>query len=261
MPVYMTVNDLGRPKPLSFRAIAYSCQLSADVRRLEAYWGNPKGRGRIRRDDWLRAWRNIQALAHRLHESVGPQGRCDPETFHHLLLAVGNFKRQAGDIHLPIEFASQEMAPQSEWLELPGGFGRLVRGDVDSWRRLTQIPGLGIPTASCLLAALWPDDHAIMDVLDRRAAVALQVGRHSHNDQRLDTTCLPSNEWQFYEWFRETVTLTAQAAGGKPVMVERALYVVGARTAAELGEKWERSGTWSDYFRAAVGQADGMPQL
>ena len=153
------------------------------------------------------------------------------------------------------------MVPQSEWLELPGGFGRLVRGDVDSWRRLNQIPGLGIPTASCLLAALWPDDHAIMDVLDRRAAVALQIGRHSHNDQRLDTTWLPSNEWQFYEWLRETVTLTAQAAGGKPVMVERALYVVGARTAAELGEKWERSGTWSDYFRAAVGQAVGMLQL
>lgn len=100
MPVYMTVNDLGRPKPLSFRAIAYSCQLSADVRQLEAYWGNPKGRGRIRRDDWLRAWRNIQAsgtesgtsscVMTRLWFSAAASGAAAPPTIHLMLRGSGS---------------------------------------------------------------------------------------------------------------------------------------------------------------------------
>jgi hypothetical protein len=52
------------------------------------------------------------------------------------------------------------------------------------------------------------------------------------------------------------VALTAQAADCEPVSVERALYVVGVRTARELGEKWEQHGTWSEYYRAALSQVD-----
>jgi hypothetical protein len=90
---------------LSFRATADDGKLAVDVRRLEALWGKPAGKGRIGRDNWLRAWRNIRVLASRLLDGLDPQGRCDPETFHHLVLAVGNFKRQAGDVHLPIDLA------------------------------------------------------------------------------------------------------------------------------------------------------------
>jgi hypothetical protein len=139
---------------------------------------------------------------------------------------------------------------------LPGDLGQLDRDNVASWQHLTQIPGLGIPTASCLLAALWPGSHAIMDVYDRRAAVGLQVGRRSHNDRRPDTACGPSREWWFYDWFRRTVMLTAQAADCEPVSVERALYILGARTARKRDDKWEQHGTWSEYYHAAVGQVD-----
>lgn len=80
MPVYMSADDLGHPMALSFRATADDGKLAVDVRRLEALWGKPAGKGRIGRDNWLRAWRNIRVLASRLLDSLDPQGRCDPET-------------------------------------------------------------------------------------------------------------------------------------------------------------------------------------
>jgi hypothetical protein len=66
------------------------------------------------------------------------------------------------------------------------------------------------------------------------------------------------DEWWFYNWFRHTVKLTARAAKCEPVLVERALYVLGVRTAKVLCKKWERNGTWSEYYRAATCQVDGL---
>jgi hypothetical protein len=258
VPVYMTADNLGQPVALSFHTTADDGRLALDVQRLAALWGKPAGESRVSRNDWLRAWRNIGVLASRLFDTLDPQGRCDPETFHHLLLAVGNFKRQAGDIHLRVDFADLAAERRGESLVLPGDLGRLDRDGVASWQRLDQIPGLGIPTASCLLAALWPDSHAIMDIYDRRALVGVQVGRHSHNDRRLDVARVPSHEWWFYDWFRRTVTLTAQTADCEPVSVERALYILGARTASELGDKWEQQGTWSEYYGTALRQVDRL---
>jgi hypothetical protein len=180
VPIYMIEDDLGEPVALSFRAAGGSGRLAQDVQRLAEVWGMPvTNRGPDRRD-WLRAWQNIDALANRLFDTLGAREQCDAETFHHLLLAVGNFKRQAGVIHLPVELADSVAGSRRESLMLPSGLGRLERDSEASWQRLRKIPGLGsIPTASCLLTALWPDSHAIMDVLDRRAAVGFQIGRRS----------------------------------------------------------------------------------
>ena len=52
------------------------------------------------------------------------------------------------------------------------------------------------------------------------------------------------------------MTLTAEAADCDLVSVERALYILGSRTAGELGTKWELKGTWSDYCHAALRQVD-----
>jgi hypothetical protein len=257
VPVYMTEEDLGNPVALSFNTTGDHGRLALDVQRLAKVWGIPASNRQVGRRDWLRAWQNIAVLANRLFDTLGTKEQCDPETFHHLLLAVGNFKRQAGVIHLPVDFADPVAGSRRESLVLPAGLGRLERDSVASWQRLNKIPGLGsIPTASCLLAALWPDSHAIMDVLDRRAAVGLQVGRRSRTDQHLDTARIPSHEWWFYNWFRRTVTLTAEAADCEPVSVERALYILGSRTASELGKKWKTNGTWSDYYHVALRQVD-----
>jgi hypothetical protein len=42
------------------------------------------------------------------------------------------------------------------------------------------------------------------------------------------------------------------------VSVEHALYVLGEWTAKELGKKWERHGTWSEYYGAAISQVDEL---
>jgi hypothetical protein len=173
VPVYMSKDDLGKSSALSFRTTVNSNQLAGDVQYLADDWAKPAGRSQIGREDWLRTWQNITVLASRLFDTVDSQGRSDAETFHHLLMAVGNFKRQAGDIHLPVDFAGSVSKQRPKSLMLPGDLGRLECDKVAAWQRLKGIPGLGIPTASCLLAALWPDSHVIMDVRDRRAAIGL----------------------------------------------------------------------------------------
>jgi hypothetical protein len=102
LSVFMTADDLGQPVVLSFRTTGDDGRLALDLQQLAALWGGPAGQSRVGRDDWLRAWRNIGVLASRLFDTLDPLRRCDPETFHHLLLAVGNFKRQAG-IHVPVD--------------------------------------------------------------------------------------------------------------------------------------------------------------
>jgi hypothetical protein len=249
--VYMTEKDLGEPTALCFG----DGELAADIARLASLWGEPTGRSRIGRDDWLRAWQNIRALADRLLDAPDSSQPCDLEIFHHLMLAVGNFKRQAGDIHLAVEIADYLPARQSASLVLPGDLGRLERDNAASWQALAaRVPGLGIPTTTCLLAALWPDYHVIMDVYDRRAAVGLQVGRRSGNDERLDTASAPGHAWWFYSWFRTTVTLTAHTAGCELVQVERALFVLGSATGRELAVKSEGGWTWSQYYHMAVSE-------
>ncbi len=257
--MYLSQDDLREPGALNFRAIIDADQLAADIRRLESCWGMPKGSdGRIGREDWLLAWRNVRGLASRLLGSLDPDGRCDPETWHHLLMMVGNFKRQAGNIHPPITLDASPTTQVIECLVLPGGEDKLECDVIESWSLLSKVPGLGLrgglSTASCLLAALWPESHVIMDVRDRRAAVGLRVGRWSSGDRRVNTAAIPSDEWWFYEWFRRTVAATARAAGTTMTEVERALFALHGSVAPKLSDAWERTGTWSEYYEIAIDQ-------
>lgn len=250
--VRMTKQDLGEPATLRFRD-SDDGQLAVDIARLASRWGEPIGRSQIGREDWLRAWQNIRVLADRLLGTPNSEQPCDQELFHHLMLAVGNFKRQAGDIHLAVEIADYFATRQSASLVLPGNLGRLERDNPASWQALAgRVPGLGIPTTTCLLAALWPDHHAIMDIYDRRAAVGLQIGQRSKNDERLGTASAPGNAWWFYSWFRGTVTLTAHTAGCEVVQVERALFVLGSAVEKELAAESAGIWTWGRYYDVAV---------
>jgi hypothetical protein len=132
----------------------------------------------------------------------------------------------------------------------------ILAGKAEGPGNLERIPGIAKPTATCLLTALWPDSHATMDVRDRRAAIGLHVGRLSHREMRLDTAWIPSDQWWFYDWFRRTVPLTAAAAECEPVVVERALYVLGVAVARDLGAEWH--GKWSEYRRVAVTQVNRL---
>jgi hypothetical protein len=198
-----------------------------------------------------KVWEDVKLLADQF--LVAPEN--DPQAcvaWHHLLLAVGNFKRSTGPIvpctlpklaealteERPDRFRIPGPAPES-WL--------VVAGDMSTWARLTSIEGLAVPTASTLLAAIWPREHIIIDRRDLTAAVGLGAGELWTVDG-LDEAYLPRRDshdlyWKLYgEWFRDTVLITADT-DRKPGQVERALYRLDQRTRNALPSSWK----WSQY--------------
>lgn len=97
--------------------------------------------------------------------------------WHHFVLAVGNFKRQAGRMLPPrISEMPDSIAVPREELVTPS---RVVlhRDRMDTWRNLEEdFSGIALATTTTLLAALWPDDHFIFDWRVQAAADALRVG-------------------------------------------------------------------------------------
>lgn len=97
--------------------------------------------------------------------------------WHHFVLAVGNFKRQAGRMSPPrLSGLPDSGAVSREELRTPSGLV-LQRDGEDSWRELEKsFPGIALATTTTLLAALWPEDHFIFDWRVQAAADALRVG-------------------------------------------------------------------------------------
>jgi hypothetical protein len=95
--------------------------------------------------------------------------------WHHFVLAVGNFKRQAGRISpSPISvLPDSDEVPRDEFLT-PSGLA-LGRDREESWQQLSDIPGVALATATTLLAALWPEDHFIFDWRVQVAADGIRI--------------------------------------------------------------------------------------
>ena len=180
-----------------------------------------------------RLWQDIRVLARLLVPA-------NPVAWHHFLLAVGNFKRQTQVAHyLP----KQECEPRPELpksirvFDSEGNDFELRSDDANSWRRLDDAHGIGVPTATTILAALWPDDHAILDRRVIRTSLALTgtagnwaTGRHG--------TKTPMATWPLYDWFIATAkrTTTADVSLGQ---VERALYRLDQAVPAVKGRMWD----------------------
>lgn len=96
--------------------------------------------------------------------------------WHHFVLAVGNFKRQAGRMSPPRigELPDSHAVPREE-LVTPSGLV-LYRDREESWRDLEEsFPGVALATTTTVLAALWPDDHFILDWRVQAAADGIRV--------------------------------------------------------------------------------------
>jgi hypothetical protein len=219
-----------------------------DLRRkqiltLAANWGDSK------KEDWDLAWRDLKCLAARFLGSKSPNESAIRSTWHHLLLAAGNFKRSGGLI-LPLSEAldsEPERSGLSQEFAIPGESAtqrRVACRDAASWSHLTNLEGLGVPTATTVLSALWPDDHAIIDRRDTTAATALGAPQlWDRLDYAKPTDNLSHTEyWRLYGWFRRAVLATAKREGCKPVCVERALFVLDRHTKTRL-----RGGSWEEY--------------
>jgi hypothetical protein len=205
---------------------------------------------------WRQAWSDIAVLAQRFLECDATDRVPMARAWHHLLMAVGNFKRQAGLIVPGPLTALGGASHCPDQVLIPDNAGEQVTlacEDPTTWHRLTEIPGLGVPTATTLLAALWPARHVIIDVRDTRAALGLGAGTlwdaDGLEDAEFPDIRTNGRYWELYQkWFRPTILATAGA--NEPLGVERALFHLDELILPDLPEK--RQWTWSGYRSEAL---------
>ena len=231
--------------------------LSLDARQVRILAREWADKSRLRR-----AWSDVEVLAARFLKCDPTNADTATDSWHHLLMAVGNFKRSAGLI-VPAPLVDSPINDRPDRIVIPGapaGESEVVRGRSATWRRLTGIAGLHVPTATTLLSALWPGYHVIIDWTDTDAAVGLDAAGLLVREG-LDNAWLPRSTvmgyWTLYDWFRETVVATASslARSGSPCVpldVERALFQLDQRTKKSMNDRthW----TWSEYHAALVRQ-------
>ncbi len=185
-------------------------------------------------------WDEVLLLANRVW--VASSSSDQALAWHHLLLAVGNFKRQGGRrIRPAIELPA--LAPVEPMNTFVTPTGVLVDVDaVASWEALSDsIPGVATPTCTTLLAALWPNRHFVFDW--RVRAVASGILRAN------GWPACPSIEavgegtpgpvtMSDYDHIRNHV----RAADLDMVLTERAFYEVSRKVRMLPGRTWKEYG-------------------
>lgn len=171
-------------------------------------------------------WQDVIYLAERFWDSVAEDTAEREIRWHHLLMAIGNFKRQGGTRLLDPLLERQPTRRDRPTSFVAHGQLRVSVDTPGSWRALERgTRGLGRATTTTLLSALWPGDHVIFDRRASNAAVGLvgqKTGWQSGDLPDPDGTTSVFRTWSRYTWFRGHVLDTAQQT--EPVMVERALY-------------------------------------
>jgi len=197
---------------------------------------------------WDIEWQNIRYLAQELG-SRSP-GSIDRRIWHHLLMSVGNYKRQAGNITLYYKLGEPDTSAIDDAITIPVGNASVEvhKTDASTWSKLAEIKGLGgIPTGSTLLAALWPKEHFICDRRVLRAAIGLGPGSLWADDQLIHRE-LPEWDWEVYRWVWESLHLMVGDDLGL-LEVERAIFQLDRRSEAYFPD--EGDWTWPDYQKYA----------
>jgi hypothetical protein len=229
-----------------------------EIATLERCWGwDASGNHPYKGVNWRQAWANLVLLGRRFLAATGDDGAGGAE-WHHLVMAVGNFKRQT-----PIEAGvalAPEPTPQRRSFCIPGtdhliaatqADDPLHRSEPDVWRALSDVRGVEVATATALLAALWPTDHFVCDKRVRRTTVALSCGAAWRSDSALAHSGIPrTQDWELYSWLWACLveSLTDEA---ELVTLEQGLFILDGRTMRKIPDsaKWEW--TWSEYVDTA----------
>jgi hypothetical protein len=158
-------------------------------------------------------WRDVQAAADRVHRALGT----DQEwAWHHVLLAVANFKAQ-----MPVFPARLPPLPVGEnfkrgdtlHVPVPGGPLTLRSEDPRTWRELSErLSGLGVPRTTTVLSALWPGRHVIADWHALSAAVALVGVRNGWGHVPVEPNRADRLRvgWEIYSWYRRWSLIAPQ---------------------------------------------------
>jgi hypothetical protein len=203
------------------------------IDRLSATWG----------DDGL--WRDIEHLAGRFWLA---DDRDRSIAWHHLVMAVGNFKRQRGRRLRP--YLGFQLADDGQ--PVPSSFSvpgtepvvAVVVGEPETWEVLSgALPGSAVATTTTLLAALWPEAHFVFDWRVYAAATALRINAGLDAGAVNPESC-SSQPITFAVYRRVRIWLldTATIEDRRLADVERALY----RLSQVIGPS-KTSRTWRSY--------------
>ena len=201
-------------------------------------------------------WNDIQLLADRFFDASEAE---KPFRWHHLVMAVGNFKRQGNRRLRPNLLAlpphSSEHPTRPSTFVVPSG-GTLAEEDPASWAALMHgLTGAAVPTTTTLLAALWPDSHFVYDWRVHQAANGLRAA--ASLPTTADVTAAGStagmNTLDHYGIVRGWLLQAASDSGESLPDVERALYRLSQKVKSVPGR------TWTDYgARLAEAAADAL---
>lgn len=207
-------------------------------------------------------WNDIAGLADSFWASD-----CGLRQAHHLMMAVGNFKRQAGTIRLkePLSWTPRKSSGRDTCMI--GGYV-LKRDQLESWKSFCGeargVTGFGVATTTTLLSALWPDHHVIIDQRALRALIGLRLA-WDKGCPISGTKCTPESldtvTWEDY-WtdseFKSSYRKEVLASAGPifaPVDVERALFELDKLHGPKFGVDEGRD--WKIYGTGLVGIAEG----
>jgi hypothetical protein len=176
---------------------------------------------------------------------VGTTSRPIELRWHHLVMAVGNFKRQPGRRLKPSRLSHIDQPARSpeKILRLPSGLV-VTRDDESSWIRLSAVlPGAGVATTTTLLAALWPDDHLIFDWRVHAAANALRINAGLRPSKSIEVGLSGAKQQQVDFADYATVRGWLRNLDFPLVTSERALYRLSQKVRSTP------SRNWADYSR------------
>ncbi|HEX6393128.1 MAG TPA: hypothetical protein VFZ97_06775 [Acidimicrobiales bacterium] len=170
-------------------------------------------------------------------------------SWHHLVLAVGNFKRQPGRRLRPAALTTIKMLPTGVKSEISIPVQRspltLKCSDLHTWKDLSlALPGSAVATTTSLLAALWPDCHFIFDWRVHAAANGLRIahGEPPTADVDPDSVAPASETFEAYVEVRDWVLETADCLNTETWEVERALYGLSQRVSDSDNRTWRQYG-------------------
>ena len=197
-------------------------------------------------------WQDVQWLAQRFWNADGTDRLV---AWHHLVMAVGNFKRQRGRRLRPAPLGFEVGADLSRSaFDIPEASPSVVVAseDHESWPALEKaLPGAAVATTTTLMAALWGHRHFVFDWRVHAAANALRLsGRlEPTNGLSADRTGAAPISFDDYRTIRPWVLSTAKATRRPVADIERSLYTLSQRTPAVKGRTW---GEYADEVSAVL---------
>lgn len=201
-------------------------------------------------------WDDVVFLARRFAAASGDQMRLI--SWHHLVLAAGNFSRRPGSRLRPASLGTAGVYPAitARDLWVPGLEVRLRARDPVSWQALSRLlPGAALPATTTILAALWPDHHVVYDWRVHAAANALRIRAGLAPTPDVEPASAASARITFagYELVRGWVTATAARLDLPPGEVALALSELARRASAPGTPGRAAAETW-DGYAGRVGQ-------